>query len=72
MLSATEKYEEKVKEDKQLLISLSGGRIITDDEYKILVPYFLTGLVRFGFSFIRKEITAFLTEKGKGLIGLDI
>jgi len=54
----------------KILKSFENGKKVEEDEYAIIEPYSNVGIIKFGFSFTKKEIQAALTEKGKNLIGL--
>lgn len=54
----------------EILKRFENGKKVEEDEYGIIEPYSTVGIIKFGFSFTKKEIQAALTEKGKNLIGL--
>lgn len=54
-----------------ILKRFAHGKKVEDDEYDIIEPYSHIGIIKFGFSFRKKEVQASLTQKGKNLIGIN-
>jgi len=57
--------------DREILVRFKNGKKVEADELQVIEPYSTIGIVKFGFSFKKKEIQASLTESGKCLLGLD-
>jgi len=71
MSSATEKMQQKVNEEKEVLLRFKDGKKVEEGELEILQRYSSIGLVHIGISFTKKEIQAKITKSGKGLLGIS-
>ena len=63
-------FDKKINEEKEVLVSFKDGKKIEKEEYSIIKKYATIGVIKFGFSFNKKEGQAALTQSGKVMLGL--
>ncbi|MEA2088678.1 MAG: hypothetical protein U9O55_02470 [Patescibacteria group bacterium] len=61
----------KKEEERDILMRFKEQKEVSSEkEYKVLKPYAINGIIKFGFRFKTINVLASLTTRGKDLLGI--